>query len=122
MFSANSSAPIIYHGFEVSDGTTPISRAHLDEKRLPSENVWFVAVDVITSNFALVAAPKQMQPEVTAIRERSLSDADVERVGHIYALLADEDAALAETGLDEYARLLDHELVDTPSALPTVDE
>jgi predicted DNA-binding antitoxin AbrB/MazE fold protein len=54
--------------------------------------------------------------------ERSLSDADVERVGHIQASLADEDVALAEIGLDEYARLLDHELVDVPIPSPMVNE
>ena len=44
-------------------------------------------------------------------------DEAVERAGHIYAALADEDAALAEMGMDEYARLLDHELADMPVAL-----
>jgi hypothetical protein len=52
-----------------------------------------------------------------------IDDEDVvERVGHIYASLADEDVALAEMGLDEYARLLDHELVDVPIPSPTVNE
>ena len=38
-------------------------------------------------------------------------DQDMERAGKIYAALADEDAALAEMGMGEYADLLDHDLV-----------
>jgi hypothetical protein len=40
------------------------------------------------------------------------TDQEVEQVGAIYAALAIEDAALAEMGLDEYADLLDNDLVN----------
>ncbi len=42
---------------------------------------------------------------------KSAHDQDMERAGKIYAALAEEDAALAEMGLDEYADLLDHDLL-----------
>ena len=43
---------------------------------------------------------------------RGTGNVDMERAGKIYMALADEDAALAELGLDEYGRLLDNDLRD----------
>lgn len=41
-------------------------------------------------------------------------ESEEERVGLIYAALADEDAKLAEAGIKEYADLLDHDLLTCP--------
>ena len=53
--------------------------------------------------------------EISPKRTQTIKEAgraEVERVGKIYMALADEDAALAEMGLDEYGRLLDNDLRD----------
>ncbi|MBM4423963.1 MAG: hypothetical protein FJ030_11300 [Chloroflexi bacterium] len=52
---------------------------------------------------------KEVPPEKAAALSE-MADRDMDRVGKIYEALADEDAALAEMGMDEYARLLDHDL------------
>lgn len=46
------------------------------------------------------------------IVKTGVTDREVERVGKIYSELADADAALAEMGMEEYGRLLDHDLRD----------
>ena len=43
---------------------------------------------------------------------KEAGNAEKERIGKIHMALADEDAALAEMGMDEYGRLLDHDLGD----------
>ncbi len=74
----------------------------------PSSFTAAVSPFVVVENWVLW---KEISPKRTQTIKEAGS-AEIERVGKIYMALADEDAALAETGLDEYGHLLDNDLRD----------
>jgi hypothetical protein len=50
-------------------------------------------------------------PSAPTAQPATFFESEEQRVGLIYAALADEDAKLAEAGIKEYADLLDHDLL-----------
>ncbi len=90
--------------------TTTTGLVYLQSQQLPSSYP-----SPFTASLPPVVIESWVWRPISAERAqtmRTINDQDVEQVGQIYAALAEEDVALAEMGLDEYAKLLDHDLLD----------